>query len=117
MKDLRSGYPDRKEGTMEVKNYLKINKLSLRYSHYAFVDTNEYLGDMIFANNKLEVIFSNKEMRTTGTDYVVVFCKVKKKDEELFRKSMKELSNKIELMGHSDYTDFATTQFADILGI
>ena len=102
---------------MEVKNYLRLNKFSFRYNHYVFVDTSEYLADMIFIKNKLKVRFSNKELRKPSTDYVVVFCKVKKKDTETFRKSMKELSDKMELMGRSDYSDFTATHFADILGI
>ena len=102
---------------MNVKNYLNLNKFSFRYNYYAFVDTTEYLADAIFAKNKLTVRFMNKEMRKPDTDYVVVFCKVKKKDAHIFRASMGELEQKMVLMGYSDYSDFSITSFADILGL
>lgn len=102
---------------MNVKNYLNLNKFSFRYNYYAFVDTTEYFADMIFVKNKLTVSFMNKEMRKPGTEYVVVFCKVRKKDAHVFRASMEELEQKMMLMGYSDYLDFSTTSFAEILGI
>ena len=102
---------------MNVKNYLNLNKFSFRYNYYAFVDTTQYFADMIFAKYKLDVKYMNKEMRKPDTDYVVVFCKVKKEDAHVFRVSMAELELEMVLMGYSDYSDFSTTSFADILGI
>ena len=79
---------------MEGKNYWRLRRFSLFYKYYAFVDTEEYLGDQLFIQQKVEVSFG-KEFGKKGNDYLIIFCKVRNKDEK-----------KMLLMGHHDYPAF-----------
>ncbi|MDU3179936.1 MAG: hypothetical protein E6686_00860 [Lachnospiraceae bacterium] len=90
---------------MEGKNYWRLRRFSLFYKYYAFVDTEEYLGDQLFIQQKVEVSFG-KEFGKKGNDYLIIFCKVRKKDEKNFLKALDELEKKMLLMGHHDYPAF-----------
>ena len=80
-----------------------------RKQGFAFVDTKDYLADQIFIRHKLRVYFGYEFANNEGKhDYLIIFCKVKKKDVEEFDKCMKELQNKMLLLGYTDYVDFAT---------
>ena len=52
---------------MEGKNYWRLRRFSLFYKYYAFVDTEEYLGDQLFIQQKVEVSFG-KEFGKKGND-------------------------------------------------
>lgn len=45
-------------------------------------------------------------MEKKGNDYLIIFCKVRKKDEGKFLKALNELEKKMLLMGHHDYIAF-----------
>ena len=68
--------------------------------YYAFVDTEEYLGDQLFIQQKVEVSFG-KEFGKKGNDYLIIFCKVEKKDEKNFLKALDELEKKNAVNGAS----------------
>lgn len=97
------------------ENYLqfKTSRLS-RYNAFAYIDTNEFLADQIFINRKLPVKFLSHFGRK-DSKYIIVFCKVKKKDKEKFLQALKELSNKMLLMGHTDYELFSSKLFTAFL--
>lgn len=40
-----------------MRNYVKIEKKSLLFNYYAYIDTEEYLADNIFIQEKLKVFF------------------------------------------------------------
>lgn len=63
--------------------YWKLEKFSLRYVHYAFVDTQPYLADQLFCDHQVTVRFG-EEYGKGDTDYRIVFCKVRKGDEGAF---------------------------------
>ena len=88
-----------------MKNFVRLNKLSLLNRHYTFVDTRDYLADQVFINNKLRVHFGG-EMCKDGEKYIFVLCHVRKRDAERFELSMKDLRNKMLLLGNNDYLDF-----------
>ena len=49
---------------MEGKNYWRLRRFSLFYKYYAFVDTEEYLGDQLFIQQKLRFLLEkNLEKR------------------------------------------------------
>jgi len=56
-----------------------------------------------------------KEFAGKGSDYRVIFCKVKKSDEQNFLKALHELKNKMLLMGHTDYEQAYGSLFGDKL--
>lgn len=90
---------------MEYRNYTKIQQLSLLYDHYCFIDTEEYLADGIFYQKKITVKFG-REYVQPGEKYRLIFCKICKKDREIFIESMEALKKKMLLNEHRDYTDF-----------
>ena len=76
--------------------------------NYAYVDLNtdtDYVADSLFFRHKVPVFFGD-EMVSDGDKYRVVFCKVKRKYREEFEKALKELPNKMSLLGHNDYESF-----------
>lgn len=85
-------------------NYIKLDVFSLRYNHYAFIDTDEYLADKLFINHKVTVDFG-REYKMEGKPYLIIFCKVKKKDDEAFKEALSEMENKMLLMGYTDYDE------------
>ena len=93
---------------MEYQNYIKIRKLSLRFRSYFFVDTGEYLADGLFIKNKITVHFG-EEFAKENLPYRFVCCKIRKKDEKLFLKSMEELKKKMLLTGYMDYPEFCSS--------
>ena len=94
-----------------VVNYiqLKSGKLS-RYINFAYIDTTGYLADRIFAQNEIKVKFCGDYFHREKK-YIVVMCKVKKKDVSVFLQSMAELKNRAILMGNTDYESFCKEQF------
>lgn len=49
------------------------------------------------------------------SDYIFVYCKVKKKDHNKFIETLGELKNKMLIMGYSDYESFCEKQINKIL--
>ena len=90
---------------MNGKNYWRLQKFSIFYSHYAFIDSLDYLADQLFIKQKVKVDFG-KEYGREGSDYLVIFCKVRKTKEKEFIEALEELENKMLLMGHKDYLSF-----------
>ncbi|MCD8189197.1 MAG: hypothetical protein LUD78_03085 [Clostridiales bacterium] len=86
-------------------NYWKLDKASLRFYYYAFIDTGEYLADQLFIKHEVKVNFG-KEFCKEGANYRVIFCRVKKQDENEFLAALAELNRKMLLLGHIDYPAF-----------
>ena len=84
--------------------YLKSSNLS-RYEQYVYVDCKDYLADDLFIKNEITVKFEGDFIKD-DSDYVFVNCKIKKKDQDKFIKTLGELKNKMLIMGHSDYESF-----------
>ena len=90
---------------MEYNNYIPLEKISLRYKYFCFIDTKEYLADALFIKYKVRVWFQ-KEAHKSNTDFVFIFCKVKKSDINKFLEALGELKKKMILLGYSDYQNF-----------
>lgn len=92
-------------------NYLQLksNRFS-RYNNFVYIDTTGFLADRIFAQNEIKVKFCGDYFHREKK-YVVVMCKVKKKDVSVFLQSMAELKNRAILMGNTDYESFCKEQF------
>ena len=84
--------------------YQRIDRLSLRYSYYAFLDTDAYLADQLFIKHRVRVHFREEYVRN-DSPYRVIFCHVRKRDQARFLTALEELPNKMLLLGHSDYLD------------
>lgn len=85
---------------MEI--YKKIKKASLRYAYYVFMDHREYIADSLFIQEKCEVHFL-KEYAKSGTDWLVLYVKIAKKDEDRFKAAMEKFRDAAVLKNHRDY--------------
>lgn len=91
-------------------NYIELGKSRFsRYKQFAYIDTMGFLADRIFVENKVRVKFCG-DYKHREKNYVVVICKVKKKDVSVFLQSMAELKNRAILMGNTDYETFCKEQ-------
>lgn len=93
--------------------YLKSSNLS-KYRRYIYVDCKNYLADDLFIKNKITMNFES-DFTKDNSDYIFVYCKVKKKDHDKFIKTLGELKNKMLIMGYSDYESFCEEQINNIL--
>ena len=84
--------------------YQHIDRLSLRYAYYAFLDTDAYLADQLFIKHQVRVRFGEEYVRN-DSPYRVIFCQVRKRDRIRFLAAMEELPNKMLLLGHTDYLE------------
>jgi hypothetical protein len=85
-----------------VKNYLTLERFSLRNFYYAFLDTSDYLADGLFIKHQVTVKFL-QEYGHDDSPYLVIFCRIRKRDESAFLDALKELPNKMLICGHPDY--------------
>ena len=89
-----------------VNNFIRCSNFSLFSRIYIYVDTKDYLADLLLAKRNVRVRFEKREYGMLGSPYILVTCHVKKKDEEEFLKAMEELKNRMLLTGHKDYEEF-----------
>ena len=82
----------------EVKNYLNLERFSLRHKYFAFLDAGEYLADGLFIKYQVTVKFMQEYARD-DSPYLIIFCRIKKRDEDAFLDALRELPNKMLLCG------------------
>lgn len=74
-----------------MKNYIPLRSLKLsKYKQYMYVDCKNYLADYLFIKNKITVNFEG-DFTNDDSDYIFVYCKVKKKDHDKFIETLGEL--------------------------
>ena len=91
-----------------MKNFLRLDGLSIMSVQYMYIDHKDYLADSLFAQNHVSVRFGN-EFSRDDSPYRIILCKVRKKDTAEFEKSTELLCNKMLLFGHNDYTEFCNS--------
>lgn len=91
-----------------MKNYLTLERFSMLYDHYAFIDVPEYYADQLFIQHQVTVRFG-KEFQHPDHPYVVIFCKVRKRDRDKFLSALSELNRKIILCGYPEYEEFCAS--------
>ena len=84
--------------------YQDIERFSLLNAYYAYMDTDAYLADQLFIKHQVRVHF-REEYARDGFPYRVIFCHVRKRDQERFLAALNELPGKMMLLGHTDYLD------------
>lgn len=93
-----------------IKNYCVLSKFSLLYDHFAFIDTSEYYADQMFIRQRVKVWFG-KEYKHPNYPYLIIFCKVRKRDREKFLTALSELNCKMIENGHPAYEKFCRRYF------
>lgn len=94
------------------QNYAKINRYSLRHDYYCYADMPKYKADLIFVKKRIRVTFL-KECKK-DKKYILIMCRVKKKDSETFISCMEELKNKMILLGCTDYPEFCRNTISSV---
>ena len=84
--------------------YQHIDRRSLLYTYFAFLDTEAYLADQLFLKHQVRVHFCEEYVRG-DSPYRAIFCHVRKRDEERFLSALAELPDKMMLLGYTDYLD------------
>lgn len=93
---------------MELRDYCwTIEKFSFLRLYYAIIDCDEYLADNLFIKHQVTVRFG-PEFACPDHHYRVIFCSIRKRDEQVFLEAMAELPNKMLLCGYPDYPAFCT---------
>lgn len=88
--------------------YQHIDRLSLCYHYYAFLDTKEYLADQLFIKHQVRVHF-REEYGRKDSQYRVIVCRVRKRDQTRFLAALEELPKRMLLLGHTDYLETCYT--------
>ena len=96
-----------------MANFWGLRRISIFSVSYAYVDHKDYLADSLFNANGVSPHFG-KEMARAGSDYRVIFCKIRKKEAEAFKTALQSLENKMILCGHPDYSKFCDELTASI---
>ena len=94
-----------------MKNYLTLERFSLLYDHYAFIDVPKYYADQLFIRHQVTVRFG-KEFQHPDHPYAVIFCKVRKRDRDKFLSALSELNRKMILCGYPGYEEFCASFIA-----
>ena len=94
-----------------TKNYIMFRQFSLLWTHFAFIDVPAYLADQLFIKHKVTVHFG-EELHHPEANYMIIFCKVRKKDTGRFLAALEELPSKMLICGHLDYEEYCN----DIVG-
>lgn len=88
-----------------MNNYVKIDKFSPFREYFFYVDCRKLLADDVFISNGLSVKF-HADYRLDGFEFIWVYCSVRRRDVPLFKKCMKELYNKLLILGYTNYDKF-----------
>lgn len=95
---------------MPYKNYILVQKHLFR-SEYIFADTEEYLADQLFKNEKIRVNFG-KEFGHKEEKFLLISCKIWNKDQGKFFRAMEKLRNKMLLVWNTNYEEFCKDVFS-----
>ena len=82
--------------------YLPLEKPSLRYSYYMYLDVKPYLADQLFARHKVRVWFDGEYVKD-GFPYTMILCHVRKKDVPAFLEALEDLKRSMIICGYNDY--------------
>lgn len=94
---------------------IPLEKRSLLYRFYAYIDTDDYLADQLFMQNKVRVYYTG-EFGSPDEKYRIIMCKVRKKDNDRFLEAISKLPQKMLLCGNTDYFEYCE-QFCSDMGI
>lgn len=72
----------------------------------------KYKADLIFVKNRIRVTFLKEYKK--DEKYILIMCRVKKKDSETFISCMEELKNKMILLGYTDYPEFCRNTISSV---
>ena len=95
---------DRLVQIAEGTNYIRLNSKFTK-QEYAYFDTPNYYADNLLRERNIKIEFIS-EFGKENTPYIVIFCKIHKKDSEAFESAMEALKRKMIICGCDDYPAF-----------
>ena len=87
-----------------MKNYWKLDDVSLFSVPYTYVDHSSYLADSLFSQKKIRLKFK-EEFAREDSPYRIIVCRVYKRGVGRFEEAMELLKDKMHLLGYRDYPD------------
>lgn len=84
--------------------YMHLERINPFYSYYAYFDVPEFFADQLFIQHQVRVHFSG-EYQKKRKQYVIVLCRVRKRDEDRFLEALSELPRKMLLLGYTNYLE------------
>jgi len=87
-----------------MKNFIKLDDLSILSVPYMYIDHSDYLADALFNQNQIHMRFK-EEFAHKNSSYCIIFCRVRKRDITKFEAALNQLTNKMLLLGYTDYPD------------
>lgn len=97
-----------------MENYKRIRKLSRKWAYFLFMDHREYIADSLFIQEKCEVSFL-QEYEKQGTDWLMVYVRVRRTDVPKFQAAMTKLKDAALLKGYTDYDQAFETYWAPFM--
>lgn len=98
---------------LNLTNGFKLQRFSLFYSYFAYLDTPNYHADNLFIKHKVTIKFL-REFVHDDWPYVLIFGRCRKNYFPKAVAALNELPNKMLICGHKDYQDFCTKLVADM---
>ena len=87
-----------------MKNFIKLDDLSILSVSYMYINHRDYLADALFEQNQIQMRFK-EEFAHKNSSYCIIFCRVRKRDIAKFEAALGQLTNKMLLLGYTDYPD------------
>lgn len=87
-----------------MKNFIKLDDLSILSVPYMYIDHRDYLADALFKQSRIHIRFK-EEFAHTNSSYCIIFCRVRKRDTAKFEAALGQLTNKMLLLGYTDYPE------------
>ena len=101
--DVERTKPESTKEEFKDKWYIMLED-SLFFKHFCFWDIGQMLSDRIFAEMGLRVWRRGEYVKDDGP-WVVVICKVRKRDYQRFVAAMHELKKRVTLCGYPHYVE------------
>lgn len=98
------GRTEETSDSISVTNCICVERLSLLYRYFFFVDVKEYSAEHFFEDRKIRVSVLQRYVQNDGR-FCVYLVKFRKKDTDAFLDCMELLYNRMLLTGYSDYPE------------
>lgn len=91
-----------------MKNYVDIYSCIPWVKKFMYIDTRDYLADALFAEKRIPMKFKGEFVKS-GCKYIIVSASCPKKYWEVVLSALRELPDKMLLLGNTDYEDMCNT--------
>lgn len=90
-----------------ANNYIEIRSWSPFSAQFLYFDLPEYVADNVFGQVGLIPRFY-EHLEREGSPYILIRCRVSRKDVHKFHQAMAQLKKNMIIMGHDDYETLCT---------